>query len=71
MYYTVDRIEGEYAVIEDGEMNLKNVKLDGLPENIKEGDILKFENNIYVIDTEKTKQVKKNMEERFKKMFIN
>ena len=70
MYYTVDRIEGEYAVVQDGEMNIKNINLRELPENIKEGDIIKFENNIYIIDAEKTKQVKKNIEERFKKMFI-
>ena len=71
MYYTVDRIEGDFAVIEDENMNTKDVKLCGLPDNIKEGDILKFENNIYIIDAERTEQVKKSMEERFKKLFLN
>jgi len=71
MYYTVDRIEGDFAVIEDDNMETRDVKLISLPENIKERDILKFENNIYIIDAERTKQVKKSMEERFKKMFLN
>ena len=71
MYYTVDRIEGAYAVIEDDAMKLADVKLCELPDDIKEGDILRLENNIYIIDTERTRQVKQEMRERFEKMFLN
>ena len=39
--YSVDRFEGEYAVLENRKTNeIKNVKKDMLPENIKEGSIL-------------------------------
>jgi len=71
VYYTVDRIEGGFAMLEDANMNMKNVKLNDLPENIKEGDILKLENNIYIIDTERTKRIKKELDERLRKMFKN
>ena len=71
MYYTVDRIEGNFAVLEDENGNVRDVKLDGLPDNIKESDILKFENDIYIIDEKRTKQVKKDLENRLKKLFLN
>ena len=74
MYYTVDRIEGDsevFAVLEDDDGNTQNINVKSLPKNIKEGDILKFEDNIYTIDKERTKQGKKNIEERFKKLFID
>ena len=71
MYYTVDRTEGCFAVLEDESGQTKDVRLCCLPENIKEGDILKFENNIYTIDEERTQQRKKNLEERLNKLFIN
>jgi hypothetical protein len=70
-FYTVDRIEGDFAVLYDGEDNKSDIPVTGLPENLKEGDILRFdeENNIYVIDKERTGQVKSNIEDRFKKLF--
>ena len=70
MYYTVDRIEGDFAVLDD-DGDPRDINLKDLPENVKEGDILKFENNAYIIDAERTKQSKKNIEERFRKLFIN
>jgi len=69
--YTIDRIEGSTAVLYDKNDIKSDIPLGDLPENIKEGDILRFdrENNIYIIDKEKTKQVKSDMEERFKRLF--
>jgi len=76
MYYTVDRIEGnmngcEIAVLEPDDGEVINIKLTNLPSGVKEGDILKFENNIYAIDEQRTKQGKKDIEERFNKLFLN
>jgi hypothetical protein len=39
-YYCVDRIEGEYAVIECPDKNMINIKIISLPNEIKEGDCL-------------------------------
>ena len=71
MYYTVDRIEGGFAVLEDENGNVNDVKLNGLPDDVKESDILKFENDVYIIDAERTEQVKKDLENRLKKLFLN
>jgi len=70
MYYSVDRIEGDFAVLQDEHGSIRDVNLKDLPENIKESDILKFDGNIYIIDEERTVQVKENSEKRFKKLFI-
>ena len=69
--YTVDRIEENIAVLYDDEENESNVDVSLLPENIKESDIIRFnpENGVYTIDTEKTAQVKADLEERFRKLF--
>ena len=77
MYYTVDRIEGDdidggkIAVLEPDDGEVINIKLKDLPSEVKEGDILKFEKSVYTIDMERTKRSKKDIDERFKKLFLN
>lgn len=68
--YTVDRIEDGIAVLYDEDENKSDIAVTDLPENVKEGDILRFdfENNAYTIDKEKTAQVKSDLQERFKKL---
>ena len=72
-FYTVDRIEEDIAVLyeRDGDENKTDIHVSELPEDIKEGDILKFdeENSTYIIDKEQTEQVGASIEERFKKLF--
>ena len=72
-FYTVDRIEEDIAVLYErgGDENKLDIHVSELPENLKEGDILQFddESDTYIIDYEKTEQVKTSIEERFKKLF--
>ena len=70
-FYTVDRIEEDIAVLYDDDENKSDIPVADLPENLKEGDILRFdeENQTYIIDKDKTKQVKSNIEDRFKRLF--
>ena len=49
MKYIVDRIEGNYAVCEVGE-DIVNIKLEYLPKEVKEGDIIVYKDNEYYID---------------------
>ena len=69
--YTIDRIEEDIAVLFDDDDNKTDIPVSELPENLKEGDILRFdeESETYTIDSEKTEQVKLSVEERFKKLF--
>ena len=44
------------------------VSLSSLPNNSKEGDILKWENHKFLYDKEKTKQEKKRIHDKFQNL---
>ena len=55
--FSVDRFEGNFAVCENRETGeLINIPTSELPENVKEGSILKFESGKYILDIEATKK---------------
>lgn len=67
--YTVDRIEENIVILENRTNNkIIEVELNKLPENIKEGDILTISNNTYIIEENKTKEIKNNIRDRFNKL---
>ena len=72
-FYRIDRIEENIAVLYDGDDKKSDIPVENLPENIKEGDILRFDEDeeykTYIIDVEKTNQEKTDITERFKKLF--
>lgn len=52
--YTVDRIEGNYALLEDSDTKkIIEVPLDSLPKKIIEGEILTLVDGIYQKDNQK------------------
>lgn len=61
MRYTVDRIEGGFAVCEDDKGNAVNLKLSQLPKNIRSGDIIELSGGKFTVD-------KKAAEERRAKL---
>ena len=68
--YTIDRFEGEIAVLENrdtGEMF--NVDKKDLPQDIKEGTILKINNNKYEIDIEEQKKVEERIKNKMNKLW--
>lgn len=56
MFYTVDRIEGSYAVLEDNEENIINVEIINIKGDLKEGKVLYKKDALYFIDEEETKK---------------
>lgn len=61
----IDRLEGKIAVCEnqkDGKM--KNIPISELPQGVKEGNILKWEKDKYVIDN--NKEIEKRIEKKMK-----
>ena len=50
MYYSIDRFEGSFAVCEDENGMMNDIPVEQLPENAKEGSVLKAENGIFVLD---------------------
>ena len=68
--YSVDRFEGEYAVLENRKTNeIKNVKKDMLPENIKEGSILQYVNGKYTYNEELTKEETNRIQDKMNKLW--
>lgn len=53
--YSIDRIEGGYAVVE-AEEEMLNLPLADLPENVKEGDVLRKTDNGWEIDEAGTQE---------------
>lgn len=54
--FTVDRIEEDKAVLECENGECVTLELKSLPKNIKEGDVLCFEENSYFLDKEETEK---------------
>jgi len=49
MIYTVDRIEGEYAVCEDQNRVIHDIPLSQLPEGVKDGSKLEYLDEVYTL----------------------
>ena len=69
MRYSVERIEENVALCEDDLGETVKLRLEELPENIREGDIIVRTENGYTIDTDETSVRRKKMAEMQKKLF--
>jgi len=54
MYYSVDRITEELAVLQDYERRERIVPLEALPAGVHAGDILTEENGVFSVDDAET-----------------
>lgn len=64
--YIVDRIEGNYVVLEDNEGNLINVEKNDVIGIVKEGHILYKKDSLYYIDNEATRLRKEEIDKLMK-----
>lgn len=64
--YIVDRVEGDYAILETESSTLINVNKNDIIGEVKEGDLLVKKNNIYYIDKEKNQLRKKKINDIMK-----
>lgn len=64
MKIIIDRFEGEYAICETEDGEMINIKIVDLPNEAKEGDVLIFNGDIFIIDNE----AKEERKERIKKL---
>lgn len=68
MKYAVDRIEENIAILENIDTKeIVKIELSYLPV-IKEQDILKFENNLYIKDDEEREKRNKLIREKLEKI---
>lgn len=63
--YTLDRFEGDFAVLEDrNSKKMVDTPISNIPSETKEGDILKLSNGSYIIDHEETKIVSDRIKQK-------
>ncbi len=68
--FSVDRFEGEFAVCENRQTGeLVNIPKNLLPNNCKQGSILKFENGIYTLDLEETQKEQEEIKNLVNNLF--
>ena len=70
IYATIDRFEGKYAVCELETLKYKNILISDLPKGAKEGDTLLIEGKKITIDTSKTNERKKYIDEITKDLWM-
>lgn len=61
MKVTIDRFEGEFAVCEQEDRTMINIRKENIPKEAKEGDILVIEGESIYIDTAGTAERKKRI----------
>ena len=70
MKLVVDRFEGNFAVCEKDDRTMISIEKKKLPEEVKEGDVLLVEGNVFIIDERETAshkaEAKKLMDELWK-----
>ena len=67
---SVDRIENNYAVCVNDDGEYLDIELSLINGEIKEGDILTFDNGKYIIDKEKTKSEREKIQALQDDLFI-
>ncbi len=67
--FTIDRIEESKAVLECENGDCVSLDLKSLPKNIKEGDVLCFEEGSYFLDADETAKRKERIKDLMSKLF--
>lgn len=67
--YIIDRFEGNYAVIEDGNKKMVQVLREKLPKQAKEGDCLVLQGENYVFDEKATLERKQHVRKLMDSLF--
>ncbi len=62
--YTIDRFEGDIALLEQQDRNMLEVPRHLLPANAKEGDCLSFDGERYVLNEAETQQRSKRIQKK-------
>ncbi len=67
--FTIDRIEGNKAILECENGDFVTLELSSLPKNIKEGDILNFDENSYFLNADETEKRKEKIKNLMNSLF--
>lgn len=67
--FTIDRFETNFAVCEDDDRKMHYIEKSKLPAEAKEGDVLIYEDGVFVIDEEGTKTAKESIRKLMDEVF--
>lgn len=68
--FSIDRFEGNFAVCENQSTNeIVNIERELLPAECKSGDIIKFENGLYILDKETTQEKQEEIKNMVNNLF--
>lgn len=68
--WVVDRFEENFAICENRETKeIRKINLKELPENLKEGNVLKLQSNKYELDLEEQQNIEKRIAEKMKNIW--
>ena len=67
----VDRIENGIAVLEKEDLSHTEISLNEIGFEVKEGDVLLFENGIYTVDTAYEEERRRNIFQKQRNIFKN
>ena len=69
MKYSVDRIENDKIIVQNLEtLQMEEISKDKIPLSVRDGDILKLENNTYQLDEAEKEKRKKRIQEKLNKL---
>lgn len=68
--YTIDRFENNIAICENRSTGeIIEIDKNKLPENVKEGTIIKKQNDTYIIDIDKTEEVTQRIKKKMDRLW--
>ena len=67
--FIIDRIEGNFVVVEAEDEEMVNILKDSIVGNFKEGDVLEREGDFFKVNSELTKKRKEEIERMIKDMW--
>ncbi len=71
MKVTIDRFEGDFAVVEKPDRTMMNIKREKLPAGVKEGDILLIDGDSIRADESGTAKRKKAINDLMNELWEN
>lgn len=66
---TVDRIEGAVAVLECGDGSMRDIPVDELPEGIREGMCLVFDDGKWAVDSDEEARRRERIQAKMGRLF--
>jgi len=69
MIEIIDRFEGDYAVVEFEDRQMKDILRSDLPVGLKEGDAIRGADGLYIFDKVETDKINEETKKMFDKLW--